>query len=114
MVHHRERRFGNIFVRDLIFDAAGDSVDNHSHNFDHTTQCVRGAMMVSVIDPMTLEVRSSVVLKASDGENQFLVEADKSHRVTALEPDTLGQCLYSHRDANGEVVQTSDNPRAYF
>lgn len=35
----------------------------------------------------------------------FLVHADVKHTITATEDDTEFWCVYSHRDAQGNVVQ---------
>ncbi len=95
---------GNIFLRPMMFAKSGDTVDGHSHNFDHTTYCPRGAMRVeSLNDDGT--VRNTAVLRSSDPLCWVLIEAKTSHRITALEDNTIGHCIYAHRTPQGDIVQ---------
>lgn len=92
---------GNIFIRPMAFKKAGDVVEGHTHNFDHTTYVVRGAVRVEGNG-------RSVEKKASDGHNWLLIRAGVSHQITALGDDTLCHCIYSHRNPQGEIVQEYD------
>lgn len=94
---------GNIFIRPMEFDNVGAVVDGHVHNFDHTTYVVRGAVRIEQLDDDGNVVRT-VEKKASDGQNWVLIRAGVIHRLTALEPDTLAHCIYSHRNPQGDVV----------
>ena len=111
---------GNIFVREMAFEKAGDSHVGHSHNFDHTTYVVRGAIKIEqlqVVVPAVLDadgiettpaefgVIRTIEKKASQGHNWVLILAKAYHRLTALEDNSMGHCIYSHRSAQGEVVQ---------
>ncbi len=98
---------GNIFVREMRFEKAGAVVDGHGHNFDHTTYVVRGAMRIELLDDAGNVLRT-VEKKATSGFNWILIGAGKKHRITALEDDTVGHCIYAHRTAQGEVVQEFD------
>jgi quercetin dioxygenase-like cupin family protein len=98
---------GNIFIREMRFEKAGDVVEGHAHNFDHTTYVARGALKIERLDADG-SVENTVVKRASDGHNWVLVRADVCHRLTALEDASMGHCIYAHRDAQGEVVQAYD------
>lgn len=98
---------GNIFIREMRFEKAGDIVDGHTHNFDHTTYVSKGALQIDKLDADGV-ILKSVIKRASDGYNWVLIEAGVSHRLTALEDGSLGHCIYAHRDPQGEIVQAYD------
>lgn len=98
---------GNIFIREMRFEAVGEVVAGHTHNFDHTTYVVRGALLVEGLDADDNVVKSAIK-RADEGHNWVLIRADTKHRLTALETNSLGHCIYSHRDPQGDVVQVHD------
>lgn len=99
---------GNILIRPAMhMAAAGAVVEGHSHNFDHTTYVVRGAVHFERLNDEG-EVVNSVVKRALDGYNFVLIKAGVKHRLTALEDDTIAHCIYAHRTPQGEVVQDYD------
>ena len=98
---------GNVFVRQMPFEKAGDQVQGHRHNFDHVTYVVRGGLRIERLDDDG-NVLKVVEKRARDGFNWLLIEAGKVHRITALEDKSLGHCIYAHRNAQGEVVQEYD------
>lgn len=98
---------GNIFVREMRFEKAGDVVDGHAHNFDHTTYVARGALLVESLDDAGKVVRS-VEKRAGQGLNWVLIRAGVRHRITALEDHSTGHCIYAHRTPQGEIVQEWD------
>lgn len=96
---------GNVFIREMVLDRAGQVVDGHAHNFDHTTYCARGSMRVDrladdggVVDQV--ELRADAPVKA-----WVLIKAGVRHRITALQDGTIGHCIYAHRTPQGDVVQ---------
>lgn len=98
---------GNIYIREMRFEKVGDSADGHEHNFDHTTYFVRGSAKVEQLDENN-QVVKTVVKTAADGRNWVLIKAGVRHRITALEDNTIGHCVYSHRTPQGEIVQEWD------
>lgn len=98
---------GNIFIRPMEFAKAGDIVDGHTHNFDHTTYVVRGAVRIEQLDEMGNVLRA-VDKAAVDGHNWVLIKASVVHRITALSDNTLAHCIYAHREPQGEVVQEAN------
>lgn len=95
---------GNIFIREMAFENAGDVVDGHVHNFDHTTYVARGALRIEKLDSDG-RVIAAVDKRASDGQNWLLIKAEARHRITALEDGSVGHCIYAHRTPQGDVVQ---------
>lgn len=98
---------GNIFIREMEFPKAGDVVDGHTHNFDHTTYVIRGALLIEALDADGQVLRATTK-RASDGHNWVLIKADVCHRLTALEGNSMGHCIYSHRNGQAEIVQEYD------
>ena len=98
---------GNIYVREMRFDRSGDVVQGHAHNFDHTTYVARGALLIEALGPDG-KVAKSAVKRAGDGRNWVLIKAEVTHRITALENGSIGHCIYSHRNPQGEIVQDYD------
>lgn len=98
---------GNIFIREMLFGDIGFVVDGHTHNFDHTTYIVRGAVRIEQLDADGSVVRT-IDKRATDGHNWVLIKAAVKHRLTALEPHSLGHCIYSHRNGQADVVQDYD------
>lgn len=96
---------GNIFIREMRFLRAGDVVEGHAHNFDHTTYVVRGALLFS-------DGVRSIVKRATDGHNWVLIKAGVKHSITALDDNSLGHCIYAHRTPQGDVVQEYDGWQA--
>lgn len=95
---------GNIFIREMGFLKAGDVVDGHAHDFDHTTYVTRGSIQIERLDALG-RIEKTVVKKASQGYNWILIKAGVCHRLTALEDNSMGHCVYAHRNPQGEVVQ---------
>ena len=105
-LHYGERVSGNIFIRPSGILAAGKVMPRHVHNFDHTTIVFSGSIRIRADDEA-----EGCVLKAPA---EFLVRAGVAHEITALEDGTVYWCVYSHRDAQGEVMQEPNNHAAYF
>jgi quercetin dioxygenase-like cupin family protein len=99
-----EYQSGNIFLREMSFAKAGDVVEGHTHNFDHTTYIARGSVKIEKLDADGNPIQT-VVKRAVDGHNWVLILKDVCHRLTALEDNSMGHCIYSHRNPQGEVVQ---------
>jgi quercetin dioxygenase-like cupin family protein len=95
---------GNIFVRQMAFESAGDVVEGHEHNFGHTTYVPRGSLRFELLDKEN-NVIKTVDKRATDGHNWVLIKEGARHRITALENNSMGHCIYSHRNAQGEVQQ---------
>jgi quercetin dioxygenase-like cupin family protein len=95
---------GNIFIREMRFEKAGDVIDGHTHNFDHTTYVACGALLIEALNDDG-SVKQAATKRASDGHNWVLIKKEVKHRITALESHSVGHCIYAHRNPQGEVVQ---------
>lgn len=88
--------FGNIFVRTQDPMKAGDVVEGHKHNFDHVTYVSLGSFRIE---------RGDEFVEVRQGELPVLIRAGVKHKLTALEDGSVYHCIYSHMNAQGEVVQ---------
>jgi len=106
-----ERALGNIFIRKMKFKYAGDFVDGHAHNFDHTTIIFTGAVEVAYKRPNGETGKK--IFRApqkggfcQQGDGFVLIPADHEHHIVALEDFTEAWCVFAHRDEHGEVVNS--------
>lgn len=90
---------GNIYIRKMKL-AKGQVVPGHEHVFDHTTIVFKGSIRVKAVTP-----DGRTMDRVFIAPDSFLVKADVRHEITALVDDTEAWCVYSHRNAQGDVVQ---------
>jgi len=98
---------GNIFIREMNFSLAGESVNGHAHAFDHTTYIACGGLRIEKLDKSGAVVKS-IEKWATAPHNWVLVKAGVCHRITALADNSRGHCIYSHRTPQGDVVEQYD------
>lgn len=91
---------GNVFVRKNPLRKAGDYVNGHKHNFDHTTIVFKGAVHVKAKLP-----NGTVTERDFVAPTHFLVRKDVEHEIIATVDDTEFWCVYAHRTVQGEVSQ---------
>jgi len=98
---------GNIFIRPMRLMKAGDSIQGHTHNFDHTTIVFSGAVRIEATLPDGTKIDRVFKSPRPDwaGVSHALIKAEVTHKITALEGNTIAWCVYAHRDAQGEVWQ---------
>ena len=94
-----EEASGNIFLRKWRGIEKGHVIEGHKHNFDHTTIVFTGAVKVRA------KVQSGEIEREFRAPTHFLVRAGVEHEYTALEDGTEYWCVYSHRTAQGDIVQ---------
>lgn len=87
---------GNIFIRPVKLKAKGDQIHGHTHNFDHTTIILQGAVRIDTNDG-----RSQVFTSPA----HCLIKKDVRHEITALVDGVEFWCIYAHRTPQGEIVQ---------
>jgi hypothetical protein len=94
---------GNVFIRPTKFSRVGEVVEGHKHHFDHTTIVFKGGIHVHATLP-----NGTVIERDFTAPAHFLVKKDVIHEITALTDDAEFWCIYSHRNAQGDVVQEWD------
>lgn len=86
--------YGNVWVRKLFFPKAGDSFPGHKHHHDHVTMLASGAVEIDVEGEVSTFKAPTFIT----------IAADKRHKVTALENNTVQYCVFALRDENGELT----------
>jgi quercetin dioxygenase-like cupin family protein len=88
----------NMYVRLMEFKQVGCKEPGHDHPFDHMTLLAKGALEVEVDGVKTKFIAPKMIF----------IEKDKTHSLTALEPDTLAFCIHPIR--NGERIEDIIDP----
>lgn len=91
---------GNVFVRMMQFEKAGDTEQGHTHQFDHCTLLASG----------------SVLVRAKGKETEFKapmliwINKDIEHELVALEDNTVCACIHAVRNSEGEIIDPASIP----
>lgn len=86
----------------------GEVIEAHAHNFDHVTTCRTGSLLIEALTADGLVYAEKMLYAASDehpDEFYAVIKAGVRHRLTAKSPNTRYDCMYAHRNAQGDVVQ---------
>lgn len=111
---------GNVFIRPIALAKAGEKMDGHTHNFDHTTIVFTGAVRVvkrrptNQMDASGRPIMVVVSEKNLKAPASILIEANAHHEITAIENNSVLWCVYSHRDPQGDVVQEYNGWQAAY
>ena len=88
--------FGNIWVKQNVFDHAGEVHEGHFHKFDHVTLLVSGKVSVQIKDNPVKEFTAPTFI---------VIRKEHQHQFTALEENTIYYCVYALRDIDGNVME---------
>lgn len=78
----------NIFIRQMHFKEAGNIEQGHMHNFDHLTLLSTGRLLVEIPQGATIYNAPAMIF----------IHRNLTHKLTALEPNTLAYCIHGLRD----------------
>lgn len=95
-----EFTLGNLQIRPVHLAKAGDVIDGHEHEFDHTTFVWKGRIHIHAVDKEGCSKEGEFSVPSA-----ILIKKNWAHTITALEDDTVFWCVYSHRTPQGDVVQ---------
>lgn len=103
---------GSVYIREMRFEKAGEVVDGHAHNFDHTTYLPRGAFRIEQLTDDD-EVIRAVEKRASESHNWVLIRAGARHRITAIPhvPDVGNKMLQAGLEADADARSLSPEER---
>ena len=83
----------------------------HAHNYDHLTQVLAGSVRVVIVRSDGTEAIANECLTVFQ---EIVIPKGVKHRIEPLEPGTMFQCIFSHRDKDGVVIeQYAFNEDAY-
>lgn len=104
---------GPIFARRFTLERKCEQNVGHSHNYDHSTLVLHGRVLVishEEVDGKLVEIERQ---EYSQGE-YCPMPAYRHHTIKSLEPNTVYDCIFSHRDFDGLVSQRYvGNQQAY-
>lgn len=93
---------GNLFVKMMTFERAGEIHEGHAHTYDHTTLLASGQLAVESNG------------KRSEWDAPFLISVPKnvSHTLIALAEGTVVCCLHAlhAKDNPGDIVDPESVP----
>ena len=95
---------GNVWIREHLFEKAGDVHPGHRHHFDHVTILTRGAVQVTVAGKS----------KTFTAPTFIAIKADQWHSFKALEDDTSFYCVFALRDVNGQQTDVYDGEHSPY
>jgi len=88
----------NLWVKQMHFEDVGDTMQGHSHKFDHPTMVAYGSVRVTVEGQETIFKAPHIIF----------ISKDKLHEITALEPDTVAYCIHPIRGEREEDIYGHD------
>lgn len=88
----------NVWIKQMLFNKAGDINEGHSHNFDHQTLLAYGAVEVDVDGKIS----------RFDAPTIIFIKAGKKHQIKATKDGTVCYCIHPIR--NGERIEDIIDP----
>jgi quercetin dioxygenase-like cupin family protein len=90
----------NMWVKQMVFEQAGDVHPGHAHTFDHQTLLARGSVEVNANGQKTIFTAPTIIY----------IKAGIKHGMVAMEDKTVVYCLHPLRD--GEHVEDIIDPKS--
>jgi quercetin dioxygenase-like cupin family protein len=93
---------GNTWVKQMIFENAGDVHAGHSHSFDHQTLLAKGSVEVWANGKPTTFVAPTIIY----------IKAGIQHGMIAQEAETVIYCIHPLRDGDqvGDIIDPASVP----
>ena len=88
--------FGNIWVRQNVFELAGETHEGHEHKFDHVTLLVSGKVSIQI---------GKEVPKEFTAPTFIVIRKQHNHKITAMADGTVYYCVFALRDIDGQVME---------
>ncbi len=94
-----QRRVGPIVFRVMLFPEVGDSIQPHTHHFDHATIGVRGRVQVNLYTGGVLT--ESRILSPREGIN---VPAEAEHEIVGIDPGSEAWCVFVNHGTSEDAL----------
>ncbi len=94
--------YGNIWVREVIFEKKGEVKEAHKHTFDHLHFLAKGSAKITIKDPKSGQVYSM----ERTAPAWLKVPKEFPHQVEALEDDTAGYCIEALYSDKNEILSS--------
>lgn len=104
---------GPIGYRQFHLEKICQANEGHKHNYDHNTIVIRGSLRVIYKDEVDGKIVETESRDYYQGEHIHIAKG-KLHTIKALEDDTIYQCIFSHRDWDGQIIQTYIGNRSAY
>ena len=88
----------NLWLRQMVFEKAGDANEGHEHNYDHVTLLAHGSVRVHVEGKQ----------KDFTAPQMIYIQKGKSHFIEALEDGTIAYCVHALRDKDTADIIDQD------
>lgn len=92
----------NLWVKQMVFESAGDVHPGHAHTFDHQTLLARGSVEINANGQKTVFTAPTIIY----------IKAGIKHGMVALEDKTIVYCLHPLRgsDQVGDIIDPKSIP----
>lgn len=90
----------NVYCRMMKFKQVGDYEMGHYHDYDHGTLLSKGKLKVEMFD----QEGNEVATKIFEAPTFMFIEKFKTHKLTALEEDTIAVCIHALRTIDEEII----------
>ena len=97
----------NIYVRMMNFKNAGIVELGHTHEHDHATMVVSGALEVQVYDDNMCELLPPVKYEAP---SFIFIKKNTIHQLKSIEDNTIALCIHALRDIDDEIISPESIP----
>jgi len=88
--------YGNVWIRKQYYPTKATIIDGHTHNHDHMSLLAAGRVLVEVEGCEPKEFTAPTFITIS---------ANKHHKITALEDETISFCVFAVRDEDGKSAE---------
>jgi hypothetical protein len=90
----------NVYTRLMHFKKKGDFELGHYHTYDHGTLLSSGKLLVEMFD----KENNLVGAKEFTAPSFIMVKKNNTHKLTALEDNTIAGCIHALRTIDDEIV----------
>lgn len=92
---------GNVFIKEVFLEHAGDVMEGHEHLYDHLTMIAQGVVDIFIEDQPTRIVAPRVVL----------IRKNVRHAMVAVEGPVMFACIHALHDGDtGELLDETVIP----
>ena len=92
----------NVYCRLMNFAKVGDFEQGHYHDYDHGTLLAKGKLFVEMFDKQD----NLVSAKVFTAPTFIMIKKDNTHRLTAMEDETIATCIHALRTIDETIVDT--------
>lgn len=84
-----------VWVLQLHFKKAGDTLQTHSHTYNHISLLTNGSVRIVVGEEQTVYTAPQMIY----------IDKDTNHKIVALEDNTISYCIHALRSEEGDLIE---------